>query len=61
MGHVVLRRAQKGYSRIVVSASYKNKTLFWNIFKNAIFQKYHTGDLRTSDAGRISPIAALKA
>jgi len=42
------------------TANYKNTTLFWNIFKNAtpIFQKYHTGDLRTPDAGRISPLAA---
>ena len=45
---------------LVCSANYKNTTLFWNIFKNAtpIFQKYHTGDLRTPDAGRISPLTA---
>jgi len=52
--------AESGDLVVVLSANYKNTTLFWNIFKNAIpiFQKYHTGDLRTPDAVRISPLVA---
>ena len=57
-----ISRGRWGLNWPIVShtANYKNTTLFRNIF-TPIFQKYHTGDLRTPDAGRISPIAALEA